>query len=157
MNPTPTIVATLVSLAVAPSALAQGPCDLVLKQAAQVLGAPAGKPERMKPVANTEICEVSSADGAAEISLTITAVGGGKPPLATEKMLATMAKDPEQTVRDEPGLGRDAFSIREKEKVFLMFGDAARGFYVRFTRDRGVSDADIERTRQLAKQLLAWK
>jgi hypothetical protein len=158
MNPVRAmIVSAFVSLAAVAPALAQGPCDLVVKQAVQVLGAPAGQPERIKPAANTEVCSVRSADRAAEVWVTITAVGKGGLPLATAKMIATMSKEPGQTVKDEQGLGRDAFSMREKESVVLMFADTAREFTLRFTRDRGVTDADAERARQLAKQLLAAK
>lgn len=152
-----TVSAACALLAVATIAAAQGPCDLVVKQASQVLGAAVRQPERMKPAANIEICTVRSTDGAAEVSATVTGVGKGGPPLAMGKMLATAAKDPAQTVRDEQGLGKDAFSIREKDKFFLMFGDTAHEFYVRFTRDRGITDADVERVRQFAKQLLAAK
>jgi hypothetical protein len=157
MNPSRTIIAAFVSLAVSSPALAQGPCDLVLKQAAEVLGAAAGKPERMKPVANTEICTVQSTDRAAEISLTIQANSKADLSRSTARMIATMAKDPGQTVKDEHGLGKDAFSIREKDKFFVMFGDTGRDFSIRFGRDRGVTDADVERARQFAKQLFALK
>ena len=151
------IAAVVVCASTAASALAQGPCDLVVKQAAQVLGVPAGQPERFKPVANTEICTVRSTDNAADISLTLQANSKADLSRSTAKMIATMAKDPGQTIKDEQGLGRDAFSIREKDKFFVMFGDAGRDFSIRFGRDRGVTDADVERARQLAKQVFALK
>ena len=157
MNPSRTMIAAAVFLAVACPARAQGPCDLVIKQAAQVMGAAAGQPERIKPTPKIEICTVRSADRAADISLTIDTSGQAQQSLATGKMIAKMTKDPNQAMKEEPGLGNDAFSLREKDKVFLMFGDGARMLSLRFGRDRGITDADVDRARQFAKQLLAAK
>jgi hypothetical protein len=38
-----------------------------------------------------------------------------------------------------------------------MMGDAARMLSLRLSKDSGVNDADVERARQLAKQVLGAK
>jgi|WetSurMetagenome_2_1015567.scaffolds.fasta_scaffold597987_2 hypothetical protein len=151
------MIAAAAFLAVACPARAQGPCDLVIKQAAQVMGVAAGQPERIKPTPKIEICTVRSADRASDLSLTIDTSGQAPQSLATAKMIAKMTKDPNQAVKEEPGLGNDAFSLREKDKVFLMFGDGGRMLSLRLGRDRGITESDVDRARQLAKQLLAAK
>jgi hypothetical protein len=156
MNPTLTIVAASVFLAVASSALAQGPCDLVVKQAAQVLGAAAGKAERLSPVKNIEICSVWSADSSAKVTLTLESGQPAAQGLSMAKMIAKMSKDVGH-YRDEAGLGADAFSLREQDKVFFRFGAGSTTYNVQLNKDRGLSDADVERARQLAKQLFALK
>ena len=156
MNPTRSMVAACVLLAVASSALAQGPCDLVVTQAAQVLGAAAGKTERLSPVKNIEICSVWSADSSAKVILTLESGQPAAQGLSMAKMIAKMSKDVGQ-YRDEAGLGADAFSLREQDKVFFRFGAGSTTYNVQLTKDRGVTDADIERARQLAKQVFALK
>ena len=150
------IVATAVSLAVALPALAQGPCDLVLKQAAQVMGEAAGTTERLSPMKNVEICSVRSADSSAQVRLTLESGQSPAQRLSMAKMIAKMSKDVGQ-FRDEAGLGADAFSLREQDKLFLMFGAGSTAYTLQVTKDRGVMDADVERARQFAKQLLAVK
>jgi hypothetical protein len=151
-----TVTAAFVSLAVASTASAQGPCDLVLKQGAQVLGAPAGKTERLSPVKNIEICSVWSADSSAKVTLTLESGQPAAQGLSMSKMIAKMSKDVGQ-FRDEAGLGADAFSLREQDKVFLRFGAGSTTYNVQVNRDRGLSDADVERARQFAKQVFALK
>jgi hypothetical protein len=149
-----TVTAAFVSLAVATTALAQGPCDLVLKQAAQVMGAAAGKTERLSPVKNIEICSVWSADSLAKVTLTLESGQPAAQGLSMAKMIAKMSKDVGQ-FRDEAGLGADAFSLREQDKVFFRFGAGSNTYNLQLTRDRGITDADVERARQFAKQVLA--
>jgi len=150
------IAAAVVCATTAASAQAQGPCDFVVKQAAQALGAPAGKPERHAPAKNIEICSVSSADSYREVSLTLETGQPAAQGLSMAKMIAKMSKGDAQ-FRDEAGLGADAFSLREKDKVFFMFGAGSSTFNMHLAQDRGVTDADVERARQFAKRLLAVK
>lgn len=149
-------VATALALAAALPVRAQGPCDLVLKQGAQVIGSPAGKTERMSPAKNIEMCSVRSADSGAGVNLTVESGQPAAQKLMMAKMIAKMSKDIGQ-FREEAGLGTDAFSLRESDKIFFSFGAGSNAFSVRFTRDRGVTDADVERARQFAKQLLGVK
>lgn len=137
-------------------ALAQGPCDLLIRQAAQVMGAPAGKTERLSPVKNIEICEVRSADSLDELSLTLESSKPAAQGVAMSKMIAKMSKDIGQ-FRDEAGLGPDAFSLRETGRVTFRFGAGSNTYNLQLTRDRGVTDADVERTRQFATRMLAFK
>ncbi len=157
MNPSRTMIAVaFVSVAVTSTASAQEPCDLVIKQAAQVMGAPAGEAERLSPAKNIEICKVRSADSSSAVSLTLETGQPAAQGLSMYKMIAKMSKDVGQ-FRDEAGLGADAFSLREKDKVFFRFGAGSNTYNLQLTRDRGVTDADAERARQLAKQVFASK
>lgn len=158
MNPSRTMIAAaFISLAAAPPALAQGPCDLVLKQAAQVMGAAAGKSERFKPTATAEVCKVRSADSAAAVQLTRSADKQPGQTIMVQKMIAQRAADPDQTFRDEPTLGTNAFSLRDKEHVTFFAAGGGHVIAAALTLDRGVTDADVERARQFAKQLIAAK
>jgi hypothetical protein len=139
------------------SALAQGPCDLVIKQASELLGAPAGKSERFKPTATTEVCTVRSADNTASVRLTVMADTQPGHTLMVQKMIAQKTADPDQTFREEAGLGTDAFSLREKGTVAFFMPGPGRVITAGFDKDRGITDADVERARQLARQLLAAK
>lgn len=151
-----TATAALIALLLSTPVLAQGPCDLVLKQGAQVFGGAAGKTERMSPVKNTEICSVWSADSSARVNLTVESGQPAAQKLMMAKMIAKMAKDIGQ-YREEAGLGPDAFSLRESDKIFFSFGAGSNTYSVQLTRDRGVTDADVERARQFSKQVLAAK
>jgi hypothetical protein len=146
------IAAAFIPLAAASPALAQGPCDLVFKQAAHVMGAPAGRSERLKPTATTEVCNVRSADSAAAVRLTVSA---DRQPGQT--MMVQKTADRDQTFREEPALGLDAFSLREKDQVTFFVAGSGRVIAAGLTKDAGVTDADAERARQFAKQLLAAK
>lgn len=152
-----TVTAALASLAVATTALAQGPCDLVLKQAAEVMGAAAGKSERFTPTPTAEVCNVRSADNAAALRLTASADKQPGQTMMIQKMVAQKTADPDQTFRTEPSLGTDAFSLRGKEQIAFFMAGAGRVLTVGLDKDRGVTDADVERARQFAKQLLAVK
>lgn len=156
MNPSRAVIAAFVLLAVSSPALAQGPCDLVVKQAAQVLGAAAGKTERLSPVKNIEICSVWSADSSAKVTLTLESGQPAAQGLSMARMIAKMSKDAGQ-FRDEAGLGADAFSLREQDKVFFRFGAGSTTYNVQLNKDRGLSDADVERARLFAKQLFVLK
>jgi hypothetical protein len=135
-------------------ASAQDPCAAVFKQAAQVMGAPAGETESVSPTQTTRVCTVRSTDGAADISLTIETSPSAARRLPMAKALAAASKDPDQKVQDEPALGPSAFSLREKDTVTFMMADPARFLTLRVGKDRGMADADVERARQLARQLL---
>jgi hypothetical protein len=152
-----TFTAALASLAVATTALAQGPCDVVLKQAAEVMGAAAGKSERFKPTATAEVCSVRSADNAAALRLTVSADKQPGQTMMIRKTIAQKTADPDQTIRAEPSLGTDAFSLREKDQVTFFAAGSGRVIAAAVSLDRGVTDADVERARQFAKQLLAVK
>lgn len=150
------LAAAIVCGAYGAPASAQGPCDLVLKQAAQVMGGVAGKTERLSPVKNIEICGVQSADASAKVTLTLESGQPAAQGLSMAKMIAKMSKDVGQ-FRDEAGLGADAFSLREEDKVFFRFGAGSNTYNLQLNKDRGLSDADVERARQFAKQLFAAK
>jgi hypothetical protein len=128
----------------------------VIKQAAQVMGAPAGRTERLSPVKNIESCGVWSADSSGKVSLTLESGQPAAQGLSMAKMIAKMSKDVGQ-FPDEAGLGADAFSLREKDRVFFRFGAGSNTYDLQLTKDRGITDADVERTAQFAKQLLAAK
>jgi hypothetical protein len=151
------IAAAFIPLAAASPALAQGPCDLVFKQAAHVMGAPAGRSERLKPTATTEVCNVRSADSAAAVRLTVSADRQPGQTMMVQKMIAQKTADRDQTFREEPALGLDAFSLREKDQVTFFVAGSGRVIAAGLTKDAGVTDADAERARQFAKQLLAAK
>jgi hypothetical protein len=151
------VTAAFTFLAAAPPALGQSPCDLVLKQAAQVMGAAAGKSERFKPTATAEVCNVRSADNAAAVQLTMSADKQPGQTMMIQKMIAQKTADPDQTFRDEPALGTNAFSLRGKEQVTFFAAVGGHVIAAALTLDRGVTDADVERARQFAKQLTAAK
>lgn len=158
MNSTRVMMAAVaVCAATAASAQAQEPCDLVIQQAAQVMGVPAGKSERLKPTATTEVCTVRSADSTASVRLTIMADKQPGQTVMIQKMIAQKSADPDQTFRAESGLGTDAFSLREKDTIAFFMAGAGRVITAALDRDRGVTDADVKRARQFAKQLLAAK
>lgn len=144
-------------LALPEPASAQSPCDVVFKQAAQVMGAPAGKTESLSPTQATRVCTVRASDGSADISLTIETSPSAARRLPMAKALAAAGKDPDQKVQDEPALGTSAFSLRETDTVTFMMADASRFLTLRVGRDRGVADADADRVRQFARQLLGAK
>jgi hypothetical protein len=158
MDSTRVMIASVVAwAAVASPVLAQGPCDLVLKQAAQVVGAPAGKSERFKPTATTEVCTVRSADNTASVRLTIMADKQPGQTVMVQRMIAQKSADPDQTFSVEAGLGTDAFSLRAKDTLACFMAGAGRVITAGLDKVRGVTGADVDRARQFAKQVLATK
>lgn len=136
---------------------AQDACGVLFKQAAQVMGTPAGKPEDVTPTKGARACSVRSSDGSEDLALTTTSSPSAAQSLTMAKMIAAQSKDPDEAMREEPDLGASAFSLRDTDSVTFMMGDAARMLSLRLSKDRGVNDADVERARQLAKQVLGAK
>jgi hypothetical protein len=149
----------LVSTAVLTAALwtparAQDACGLLEKQAAQLMGTAAGRTERLASGTTTDICAIWSADRAASVKVIVERGSNPAQSLAMSKMIATRSRDPEITVREEPTLGANAFSIREEGQITFRFGDTGRVLNLSLGKDRGVADADVERVRRFAKQLV---
>ena len=109
-----------------------------------MIGEAPGKTERFSPMKNVEICSVRSADSSAGVRLTLESGQSAAPRLSMANMIAKMSKSVGQ-FRDEAGLGADAFSLREQDQVYFMFGAGSITYFVQVTKDRGVTDADVER------------
>jgi len=150
MRPSTKLLAVACGLALAGATQAEEPCALLEKKASEVMGLPAGKLERIAS-GKTTVCTIWSTDRVGRLSLSLQPKSGM--PLGTTRMIAEKSRDPEQTLRDEPSLGKDAFSLREKDKI-AFFADGAS---LNFNKDSGVGDADAERVRALAKALLQAK
>ena len=138
-------------------ARAQGPCDVVIRQAAQLMGVPAGPASRLTPTPSTEVCVISSADKTASVQLTVMADKQPEQSAMMNRMIAGQAKDKDQTFRDEASLGKNAFSLRESDGVSLFMAGAARTLTLQLRKNRGFTDADVARAVALAKELVAAK
>jgi hypothetical protein len=146
-----------VALCAPGSASAQDSCDVLFEQAAQVMGTAAGKTENLSPTKTSRACTVRSNDGTADLALTIASSPSAARSQSMAKMIAAQSKDPGETLHDESALGPSAFSLRDKDTITFMMADQVRTISLRLTKDRGVTDADVERARQLAKQVLGAK
>ena len=139
-------------LAMSPAALAQDPCATVTSQGASLSGFAGVKAEALKSGNNT-ICDMWSKDRKSHLTLVVEppqAAGG----VAMRKMLAANAKEPGMTVKDEPALGGNAFSLVKKEQ--LSFSGVGKGgvYTLSLNRDAGIGPGDEDRVRAIAKQVV---
>ncbi|MDH4064480.1 MAG: hypothetical protein OEW19_08770 [Acidobacteriota bacterium] len=146
------LLAIGVLMAMSGRLLAQDPCATLSAQGATLNGFAGARADALKSGDNA-ICDMWSKDRAAKLSLIVEpprAAGG----LAMRKMLAANAKEPGTTVKDEPTLGTGAYSFVSKEQ--LSFTGAGKGgvYTLTLNRDAGITAADEDRVRAIAKQFV---
>jgi hypothetical protein len=151
MRPWRRMLAVAFGLAVAVSARAEQACARVERKAAEVMGLPAGRLDRIVSGKAT-VCDVWSTDRVAHLSVSLQVKSAGPPGFA--RMLAEKTRDPDETMRDEPSLGQFAFSLRGKERVSIFAEGRDGPLSLVLVKDTGVGDADVDRARALMKELL---
>ena len=133
-------------------AFAQDPCAALKSQGASIAGFANAKVDTMKSGSNV-ICEMYAPDRSAKLGLIVepTSSAGG---LGMRKMLAKNSKDPEVKSKDEPSLGKDAFSFTTRQQA--AFSAAGKGgvYHLTLNRDAGVTPADEERLRAMVKKMV---
>jgi hypothetical protein len=133
-------------------AFAQDPCAALKSQGASIAGFANAKVDTMKS-GNNVICEMYAPDRSAKLGLIVepaSSAGG----LGMRKMLAKNSKDPDVKSKDEPSLGKDAFSFSTRQQA--AFSAAGKGgvYHLTLNRDAGVTPADEERLRTVVKKLV---